>query len=132
MKSTVLDASALVIFLENTAGAWKVEAILKEGVAGRRQLWMSAVNLGEVFYSLWRRHGESPARKALEDVLRTPLTIVPATLEMAQRTGAIRAQRKLPYADCYAAALALEKNADLVTADQDFKSMGKVLRIVWI
>jgi PIN domain nuclease of toxin-antitoxin system len=51
MKRIVLDASAVMTFFENRPGADKVEDLIHLGVAAKRQLLMTVVNWGEVYYS---------------------------------------------------------------------------------
>lgn len=48
MKTYVFDASALFAYLQKTAGASKVNELLKEAVRGSARVLMSAVNYGEV------------------------------------------------------------------------------------
>ena len=38
----------------------------------------------------------------------------------------------LPYADCFAAALAQARKATLVTSDKDFECVGAALKILWV
>jgi ribonuclease VapC len=38
----------------------------------------------------------------------------------------------MPYADCFAAALARMRRAELVTGDEDFKMVEKDVKILWI
>ena len=61
MKTYVLDASALMTFFENRPGADKVEELLAGAADATRPLAMSVVNWGEVYYSIWRAHGEKTA-----------------------------------------------------------------------
>lgn len=61
MKRIVLDASALMTFFENRPGAGKVEELLQLAVDGKRELLMSVVNWGEVYYSVWRVKGPGVA-----------------------------------------------------------------------
>jgi len=78
MKRIVLDASALMIFFENRPGVEKVEELIRLAVEGKRQLLMSVVNWGEVYYSTWRTKGPGVARKVIEDIAQLPLEIVDA------------------------------------------------------
>ena len=96
MKRIVLDASAVVTFFENRAGAEQVEDLIHLGVADKRQLLMSLVNWGEVYYSIWRAHGPGVARKILEDISRLPIDIVDADLELTRLAAELRADHKLP------------------------------------
>ncbi len=131
MKRIVLDASALMTFFEDRPGAEKVEDLIRLGVEGKRQLLMSVVNWGEVCYSTWRAHGPGVARKVLEDIAQLPLEIVDADLELTRRASELRAEHKLPYTDCFAAALAAVRKASLATSDKDFACVEKKLDILW-
>lgn len=131
MKRTVLDASALMTFFENRPGAEKVEDLIRLGVEGKRQLFMSVVNWGEVYYSTWRAKGPGIARKAIEDIAQLPLEIVDADLDLTHTAAELRAEHKLPYTDCFAAALAFQRKASLATSDKDFSHVEKKLEILW-
>jgi predicted nucleic acid-binding protein len=131
MKRVVLDASALMTFFENRSGADKVEELIHLGVAGKRQLLMSVVNWGEVYYSTWRAHGPGVARKIIEDISKLPIEIADADLDLTHIAAELRADHKLPYTDCFAAALAAHRKASLATSDQDFATVEKEIDILW-
>jgi predicted nucleic acid-binding protein len=131
MKRIVLDASALMTFFEDRPGADKVEDLIRLGVEGKRQLLMSVVNWGEVYYSTWRAKGPGVARKILDDIAQLPLEIVNADLELTRTAAELRAEHKLPYIDCFAAALAVNRKASLATSDKDFAHVEKRLEILW-
>ena len=131
MKRIVLDASALMTFFGDRPGADKVEDLIRLGVEGKRQLLMSVVNWGEVYYSTWRAKGPGVARKVLEDIAQLPLEIVDADLELTRGAAEFRAEHKLPYTDCFAAALAAHRKASLATSDKDFAHVEKKLEILW-
>lgn len=131
MKRVVLDASALMTFFENRPGADKVEDLIQLAVAGKRHLMMSAINWGEVYYSTWRARGPAVARKILEDISKLPIEIVDADLDLTRAAAELRADHRLPYTDCFAAALAAHRKASLATADQDFATVEKKIDILW-
>ena len=59
----VLDANALIGFLEDRAGtSSRVRRLLEEAFRHDLPLLLSAVNWGEVFYISWRQHGEAKQR----------------------------------------------------------------------
>jgi predicted nucleic acid-binding protein len=131
MKRIVLDASAVITFFEDRPGADKVEDLIRQAVDGKRHLFMSVVNWGEVYYSTWQAKGPGVARKIIEDVAQLPIEIVPADLDLTRRAAELRAEHKLPYADCFAAALAATRKANLATSDKDFSQLDKRLDILW-
>jgi predicted nucleic acid-binding protein len=48
------------------------------------------------------------------------------------QAGEMKARHKIPYVDCLAAALALTRNAVLVTSDRDFEKLGRSIPVLWI
>jgi predicted nucleic acid-binding protein len=132
MKNFVLDASALMTFFEDRSGADKVEALLEETAEAKGRLLMSVVNWGEVFYSVWRAHGEAAAEAKLREISQLPIEIVAVDLDLAKRSASLKAERRLPYADCFAAALAQIRKATLVTSDKDFERAASLVRIAWL
>ena len=131
MKRIVLDASALMTFFEDRPGADRVEDLIRLGVEGKRQLLVSVVNWGEVYYSTWRTKGPGVARKVIEDIAQLPLEIVDADVELTRSAAELRAEHKLPYTDGFAAALALARTGSLATSDKDFASVERKVDILW-
>jgi len=84
-----------------------------------------------VYHSTWRAKGPGVARKVLEDIAQLPLEIVDADLELTRGAAEFRAEHKLPYTDCFAAALAAHRKASLATSDKDFAHVEKKLEILW-
>ena len=126
----VLDANALVAHFEDRDGAAaKVERLMQEALRLDSPLLMSTVNWGEVFYIVWKLHGEVKAREAEVNVCDLPIIFMPAAFERATRAAALKQRYRLGYADSFAAELAMERNAWLVTADPEFAKLGKTLSL---
>ena len=126
----VLDANALTGLFEDREGtAGKVEHLLGEALRQDTPLLMSAVNWGEVFYIAWRRHGEAKAWEAEAKLQEMPIAVIAADRERASRAGALKEKHNLGYADAFAAELAIERGAWLVTADPEFAKVGKALSV---
>jgi predicted nucleic acid-binding protein len=131
MKTHVLDASALMTFFENRPGAEKVEKLLVDAADAERPLAMSVVNWGEIYYAIWRVHGEKAAIAKLQAIAQLPIQVFDVDMELTKLAASLKAQHNLPYADCFAAALAHAQKATLVTGDKDFERVGSLLKIVW-
>jgi len=126
----VLDANALISLLEDRAvAATRVRALIAEASRNQLPVLLSAVNWGEVFYIAWRLHGEAQAREAAAKLRQLPITVVAADLERATRAAALKQKHNLGYADAFAAELAMERRALLVTADPEFARVGKSLSV---
>ncbi len=131
MKRIVLDASAVMTFFEDRPGAAKVEEIIARAAEGKVELLMSVVNWGEVYYSVWRAKGPGIARKIVAEIAQLPIELVSAGYELTKLAAELHAQHKLPYADCFAAALTADRKASLVTSDRDFARVQSDVRILW-
>ena len=126
----VLDANAVLGLVEDRPiAAIRVRRLLEEAFRTDLPLLLSAVNWGEVFYVAWRQHGEIMARQVEANLRRFPIVVIPADLDRATRAAAIKQKHNLGYADAFAAELAIERDAWLVTADPDFSRMGKSLSL---
>jgi predicted nucleic acid-binding protein len=126
----VLDANALIAFFEERRGsAQKVRHLLSEAARLDAPLLMSAVNWGEVFYMEWRYRGEAKAWEAEATLQEMPVTVISVDRERASRAGALKLKHGLGYADAFAAELAIERGAWLVTADPEFSKVGKGLAV---
>ena len=61
-----------------------------------------------------------------------PLAIVAVDAELAGIAAGYKAADRLALADAFAAALAKQRHADLVTADREFKSVEGEIKITWL
>ena len=50
----------------------------------------------------------------------------------ARRAAELKAKKKMSYADCFAAALAKLRKAELVTGDKEFRQVAGEVKILWI
>ena len=128
LRRYVLDANALVSLLENRpVAASRVRRLLEEASRAQRPVSLSAVNWGEVFYIAWRLHGEVRAVEAEAKLQQLPIAVVAADRDRATRAAALKQRHNLGYADSFAAELAIESGAWLVTADPEFGRLGESL-----
>jgi predicted nucleic acid-binding protein len=114
----VLDACALLALLNKEKGGDKVNELFKQAKAGEITLYMSIVNLIEVFYGLIRDQGLDRAVEILKQIDNTPLKIVdtipPPIYHEASR---LKGANKMSLADAIGIATAESLNAAFVTSD---------------
>jgi predicted nucleic acid-binding protein len=126
----VLDANALIGLFEDRQGiAEKVERLLGDAAIQDLPLLMSAVNWGEVFYTELRTRGEAKAREAEAVLEEMPIAVIGVDRDRATRAAALKQKHSVGYADAFAAELAIERGAWLVTADPEFSKVGKTLSV---
>jgi predicted nucleic acid-binding protein len=131
-ESYVLDTNALIDFVESGPGMRRVDQLLQAAVQEKTNIFISVMNLGEVFYWLWTKRSPERARQTIDGLSRLPIQIVPVDLPQAIKAGELKALHKLPYVDCVAAALALQHRATLVTADRHFEKLGRHFPVAWL
>ena len=118
MPVIVLDAYALEAYFILEASA----PIVRDLIADGEQVLISGINLAETLDRMIRVHGIS-AEDLEADLLGTPVHVTavdgPTTFEAARLRAAHyhRTRRAVSIADCCAAALALDRDAPLVTSN---------------
>lgn len=132
MKRSVLDSYAILAFLFREKGYEKVLDLFEKAAQADQSLFIAAPNWAEVRYMVERKVGAGRWSEVRHKLLGLPLEVVPADQPLAEVAGEIKARRKMSLADCFAAALARQKKADLYTGDPEFKSVEREIRIVWL
>src|ERR1035441_2991908 len=103
MRRHVLDASALYRYLMKGDGAEIVIQVFKGAAEEGTVTLISAVNWGEVFYSLVKRMGLGTTERLIAEWRPSlPLSVVGITREDALSAAGLKAQSHLPYADGFA------------------------------
>lgn len=130
----VLDSYAVLALLGRERGWRKVRTLLGEAAEGRRRLLISVVNLGEVLYVVERARGLADTYRTLARIVELPIETLDAGRDLALSAAHLKARFPIAYADCFAAALALESGAPLVTGDPEFHLLEDEtpLEIMWL
>jgi predicted nucleic acid-binding protein len=134
MATKVLDSWALIAFFEDEPAADEVEKLLQQAVDEKHKLLLSVVNWGEVYYTTMREVSPEAAEQKAQEIAALPIEIagVSDDLVLARQAAIFKAAHRMSYADCFAAALAKLKNAELVTGDPEFKAVEKEIKIQWL
>ena len=119
MKSQVkivLDAWALLalIFKEEPA-AKKVRDILDQQGGSKSTIYVSWINLGEVYYNIARKKGLNAANETLEDIKKLSIRLHEPSKSDILSAAKIKSEHKLSYADAFAVSLAQKINGVIVT-----------------
>lgn len=128
----ILDAFALMVYLEKEPGYEKIKELFTKSAENGKNLQMSTVNWGEVYYILMRDHGIEEAERIQRIIETFPIDFVPVDLPLAKEAARFKAFKKISYADCFAAALAKQRKGEVVTGDREFKALENEVKISWI
>lgn len=130
MKRYVLDASAVIAFLEDRSGADIVEDLLGKAASNQQFLQMSVTTWGEIYAAISRVKGREVAGQRMEELDQLPIELLGVDDTAAKLAAEFSARHKLPYLGCIAAATAKVHKATFVTAEHEFESLGYELKIL--
>ena len=123
MISCILDASAILAYLEEESGSREVEKLLDEAA-------VSAVNIAEVASKLAQRG--APADRIRQTIQALGVEVIACDEAIAYRIGDLRSATKalgLSLGDRACLATALQHNVRAITADRRWKTVKVGARI---
>ena len=131
----VLDACALLAFLNDEEGADKIEELLDLSIAGNTIVSMSIVNLLEVYYGELRDKGGDIAQVVLDMVQHYSVNIIHTVSEQAFHEAArLKATYRISIADCIGLATTVELSGQFVSSDHhelDMIAAREPIPILW-
>ena len=122
----------MIAWLLDRGAASKVQAIIQQADAGKLQLLMSWINVGEVYYIAAKRYGREKAEKFLYRLPSLPIRVVLPDESDIIAAARLKGSRRLAYADAFAAALALREGATVITGDPELAALKNLLDVDWI
>jgi ribonuclease VapC len=128
----VLDTYSLLAYFEGEAGKDKMIEIFRAARDSGKQLLLSVVNWGEVYYIILREAGRERADLVANLIATLPIQIEIADMDLTKQAAEFKATKKMSYADCFAAALAKFHKAELVTGDKEFRQVEEDIKILWL
>ena len=131
-KAYVLDSWAVIAYLEDEPSGEQVEELIATAHEEQIPIYMSVVNVGEVWYTLAREVSEEEANAGVKILSDLRIQFENVDWELTQEAARFKSQNKMSYADAFAAALAKIKKADLVTGDNEFKPLDGEIKISWV
>jgi len=131
-KALVLDSWAVLAYLGDESAGQAVADLIVEAQENSHPLYLSVVNAGEIWYILAREVSETEADKAIAELRGLGIELVEVDWQMVRVAATFKVKGKMSYADCFAAALAKEKKADLLTGDKEFKQVQDEISIRWL
>ena len=83
-------------------------------------------------YMVERKVGATRWAEVKAKLFGLPIEIIDADQELAEAAGEMKAFHKMSLADCFAAALARLKKAEIYTGDPEFKAIEAEQKIFWL
>jgi ribonuclease VapC len=110
------------------------EFLIADANASKVELFMSQINLGEIYYSTAKDWDIARADNILERMLGLPIETVSVSDEGVLDAARLKSSFKISYADAFAASLAMRLDCPLVTGDPEFLLLARagLLKVDWV
>ena len=131
-NSYVLDAFAVLAFLNKEPGGARVKEMFEAASSNEARLYLSLINLGEVLYQVARKRGQVEAQRVLATLDDSPLDYLAVTRDRVLAAASLKSTHRISYADAFAAAAAQELQAIVVTGDPEFRRLERKVTIEWL
>ena len=132
-RKRLLDSFAIIAYLNKEKGFEKVQDAMSEAEKSGHSVLMNEINIGEVYYILFRKRGPEKADYFLQTILQSlPIVVVSNDFDDVIKAAKIKAEHPLSFADCFAAATAKKNNSVIMTGDPEFKKIENLLAIEWL
>jgi predicted nucleic acid-binding protein len=133
----VLDACALIAYLneEKGEGFEAVDELFNRAEAGEITLYMSIVNLVEVYYGYIGDVGMTTANEIMRPVFGFPMSFISTITDLMYREAArYKGVYPMSLADAFLCATAKSLNATVITKDAEIAGPKKEenLPVLWI
>ena len=133
----ILDACALLAFINKEPGWAVVDGLLKQANAGEITLFMNLINFYEVYYKKFQKDGRQVAdaiRDAVFDMAVNIVAVFPVS-GIVWESARLKSAHKISLADSIVAGTASVLNFTLVTADHnelDRVEQNETISFHWI
>ena len=133
MVTYILDASAVLRYLDGEAGSERVSEIIKGHLSDQNHVLISAIHWGEIAGVTAKVHGNKAVNLVISRLSSFGFEIVPVTADRALRSALIKVATKVPYADAFGVELAATPGEHiLVTADFDLNAASQDVKIEFL
>lgn len=131
-KALVLDTWTIIAYLQDEPAAETITTLIADAHEQKIPLYMSVVNVCEVWYTIAREFSDVEADSSVTDLQQLGIQFQDVNWSTAQEAARFKAKGKISLGDCFAAALAKELKADLVTGDPEFKQVEGQVKMLWL
>ncbi|MDR3283689.1 MAG: type II toxin-antitoxin system VapC family toxin [Treponema sp.] len=131
----LLDACAVIAFLDKEAEGVMVKKLFDRTDTGKITIYISVVNLVEVFYHFIKKTGEEKAVEIMRKLDDLPLDVI-YTISRAIycETAHLKARYSISLGDVFLCATAKSFSATVVTKDHEIEAVeqSEHLSVLWI
>lgn len=133
LETYVLDSWPLVEYAKGVRFK-KLDDVFQKAGNGVAQVFLSELNLGEIYYVAAKLRDEIAAEALVAAIRQLPIQIVPVSSGLVMEAARMKARHPVSYADAFCAALAITESGIVITGDPDFVRLrdAGVLQLEWL
>jgi len=128
----VIDACAMLAYLNNESGSSVIEQVLKRAERHEVKIFITIMDLAEIYHLILKEAGREKAIKSIVLLRNLPVESMTLDESLLMIAGELRMQYPLTLGDAFVAAVAKSMDAKIITGDKDFKAIEKEIGIIWI
>jgi ribonuclease VapC len=112
----------------------RLNELFVQASSGDRQLCISRINYGEVYYRVAKDFSEVAATGLTTTLLQVPVEVVSVSDADIDAAAVLKGRFAISYADAFAVVLSLSRNAPLATGDPELAALEKagILELHWM
>jgi predicted nucleic acid-binding protein len=131
----LIDACALIAYLNNEEGGTVVQRILREAALGKNLIYMHKVNFLEAYYD-HKRNPSAPKKDFYEIINDYPIEFIEdLDKPLFDQIVHLKSNYKISLADSFLLATAILQNATVITSDHhemDIVEKSGLIKFLWI
>ena len=135
MRHYVLDACAVIAFINDEEGAEIIEKILLGAVKKENKVIINKINLLEIYYNFLREYDSETLKEAYRRIISLPMEINDLLNDdLFYKAARLKATYRISLADSIALAEASIRKAELLTSDHhefDIVEANEKIRFRW-
>ena len=124
----------MIAYFGYEPAAEAVQEIIDQADRDRHRLFLTVANWAEVYYTTMREVSPEAEEAHAQAIANLPIDVIGIgdDLKLARQAAIYKARYQISLSDAFAAALAKEKKAELVTGDPELKQLEKEIMITWL
>ena len=128
-NNITFDTFAVLSVIFKESGQSLVEGYLQKASRFEIEIFLNEINLGEIYYRIWKHHAKNNANGALKLIQLWPLTLVSIDQQFILAAATWKAQYKISYADAFCIETAHRHRCPVLTGDPEFSPI-KGIKII--
>ncbi len=127
MKHYVFDETALYAMFHKERGGEAVQILFNEILDKKAKGFICSISIGELYALNLKKKSFETANKMVKGLLMLPVIIHEPQLNITLLASDLKVKGQLTFPESYAAALALEQKAILITKQKVFETVDDLL-----